>query len=317
MKTAFVYPGQGSQYVGMGMDLLDEDDRLAEWFHGVCDRLDFPLEERLREGPSRALERTRITQPAMFVVNHLFHRYLTRSRVDVDVFAGHSLGEYNALVAAGRIGFDELLPAVCLRGRLMDEQAQRVDGGMAAVLKLSPEDLRELCAAINDLDAVEGTVEVALYNSPGQSVVSGSTEAIEALVDRASEAGALKAVELDVSGPWHSRYMEGARGPLREALESLSWSPGQPVVTNVTASELGEKEPVGDLVDQLVEPVRWVASIRHMMQRGVERFVEVGPGEVLTGLIGRIARDAGADVTVHSTDTLETTRATIGAIEDA
>lgn len=317
MKTAFVYPGQGSQYVGMGVDLLEEDDRLAEWFHGVCDRLDFPLEKRLREGPSSALERTRITQPAMFVVNHLYHRYVTRSGVDVDVFAGHSLGEYNALVAAGRIAFEELLPAVCLRGRLMDEQARRVDGGMAAVLKLPPEELRALCEAVNEDDEVDGTVEVALYNSPGQSVVSGSREALEALVDRASGAGALKAVELDVSGPWHSRYMEGAREPLREALESLAWSPGQPVVTNVTAAELGEDDPVEGLVDQLVEPVRWTESIRYMLDRGVERFVEVGPGEVLTGLINRVARDAGADVSVYSTDTLETTRSTMGAIQDA
>lgn len=316
MKTGFVYPGQGSQYVGMGVKLLEEDRRLADWFDGVCDRLDFPLEERLREGPSRELERTRVTQPAMFVVNHLVHRFLTQSGLEADLYAGHSLGEYNALVAAGRIPFDELLPAVCARGRLMDEQARTVDGGMAAVLKLSPENLRELCEAVNGQDGVEGTVEVALYNSPGQSVVSGSREAIGALVERASEAGALKAVELDVSGPWHSRYMEPVQGPLREALTPLDWSPGRPVVTNVSAAEL-EGDPVDDLVDQLVEPVRWVETVRYMMDRGVERFVEVGPGEVLTGLIKRIARDADADVTVHSTDTLEQTRSTLGAIQNA
>jgi len=317
VNTAFVYPGQGSQYVGMGIDFLKEDPELAGWFEAVCDRLDFPLRDHLESGPEEILEETRITQPALFVVNHIVHRRLERAGVCADAFAGHSLGEYNALVGAGWASFDDLLPVVALRGRLMDERAREARGGMAAVLKLAPEKLQTLCEEVSAEEGIEGTVEVALYNSPGQSVVSGSLAALDELVERAGDAGALKAVPLDVSGPWHSRYMAPAREPLREALEAVAWSPGKPVVTNVSGTVLDAGDPVDGLVDQLVEPVRWVDSVRDLLDRGTRRFVEVGAGDVLSGLIRRVARDAGVDVTIHTTDTLEQTLSTIEAINHA
>lgn len=317
MKTAFVYPGQGSQYVGMGLDFLEEDPEQAAWFESVCDRLDFPLRERLEEGPPEALERTRVTQPAVFVVNHLVDRSLRAAGLEADAYAGHSLGEYNALVAGGWASFEGLLPVVALRGRLMDEQAEKADGGMAAVLKLDPDDLRALCDDVSTGPDVDGTVEVALYNGPGQLVVSGSSQALEELVERAGEAGALKAVELDVSGPWHSQYMAEAQPDLHEALGAVTWSRGDTVVTNVTGEPLEAGNPVRDLVDQLVEPVRWVRSIRSLLDRGVTRFVEVGPGDVLSGLIKRIGRGTDAELEIFHTDTLKQTLSTIEAINDA
>jgi [acyl-carrier-protein] S-malonyltransferase len=305
MSTAVVFAGQGSQYVGMGVDFISED---REWFTRVDESLEFPLEEYLRDGPAELLARTDITQPAVFVVNHLIYRYLRKNGLEADYYAGHSLGEYNALVASGRVDLETLLPVVVERGRAMHEAAEQVDGGMAAVLKLDADVLKSICESVSEDDAVEGTVEIGLLNAPGQVVVSGAQPAIDEVVERAKDEGALKAVPLDVSGPWHSRYMRPATDRLRDVLETVEWSDGAPVVANVTARPLGETSPVTTLIDQLEEPVRWQASVDYMIEEGVDTFVEAGPGDSLSGMINRIARGHDTDVDVFSTDTLEHTR---------
>lgn len=293
----------------MGTDFIQGEDK--EWFEGVSERLSFPLKELLIEGPAEKLARTRYTQPAMFTVAHMMYRYVSRQGLEAEYFAGHSLGEYNALVAAGWASFDDILPVVVARGKAMDEQAQKVDGGLAAVLKLDPEPLEELCAEISEDSGVEGTVEVALFNSPGQSVVSGSDDAISAVVDKARDAGALKAVALDVSGPWHSQYMADARETLRAELENVDWQPGKPVVPNVSGELLTSGSPVDYLVDQLVEPVNWVKSMQTLFGEGVDTFVEVGPGDVASGLVKRIASNADVSPSIYGTDNLEQTDQTL------
>lgn len=309
MSLAVIFPGQGSQEVGMGTDFIQGEDK--EWFEDVCSQLSFPLEEMLVEGPAEKLARTKYTQPAMFTVAHLIYRYVSRQGLEAEYFAGHSLGEYNALVAAGWASFEDMLPVVVARGKAMDEQAQKVEGGLAAVLKLDPEPLEELCAEISEDPDVEGTVEVALFNSPGQSVVSGSDAAISAVVDKAKDAGALKAVALDVSGPWHSQYMADAQQPLRTALEQVDWTPGKPVVPNVSGELLTSGTPVEYLIDQLVKPVNWVKSMQTLFAAGVDTFVEVGPGDVASGLVKRTARKADASPDVYQTDNLEQTKQTL------
>lgn len=314
MSMAVVFPGQGSQHGGMGLDFL-VDPQQNEWFDGVCGRLSFPLRDLLEEGDDDALVRTRVTQPAVFAVNHLVFRHLRDAGVEFDYFAGHSLGEYNALVAAGWSRFDRLLPVVEKRGEAMGEAAGEIEGGMAAVLKLAPDTLREICGEINRDPSVEGTVEVALLNAPGQTVVSGSNEAVDELVDRAGEAGALKAVRLDVSGPWHSQYMKPAQPLLKRVLDELDWTPGKPVVANVQARPVKPSRVTPGLLDQLIKPVNWIGVVEYLLERGVETFVEVGPGTVLTGLIERIARGAGVEPSVYSTDSLEQTQTTLAAIQ--
>lgn len=313
MSRAVVFPGQGSQYVGMAMDVVAEGD--DAWFDRICESTDLPLRELMTEGPADQLEETHITQPAVFLANHIVYRYLTENDVTAEYFAGHSLGEYNALVAGGRADFETVFPVVLARGQAMADAADRVDGGMAAVLKLDAGPLETLCDEVSAEDSIDGTVEVALYNSPGQIVVSGSMEAIEAVVNRAREAGALKAVELDVSGPWHSRYMQPAEDPLRSALEDIDWNTGgRPVVTNVDAAPL-EGSPVSALVRQLTEPVQWIDSVEFLLEQGVDEFIEVGPGDALSGMIGRIVRGTDHDPDVYTTDTLEGTQSVLEEIK--
>jgi [acyl-carrier-protein] S-malonyltransferase len=313
VSLAYVFPGQGSQYVGMGTDFLDGD--LEDWFVDVCGRTNLSLEERIRSGPAEELEETRVTQPAVFVVNQLVLRYLQQNTDGTaDYYAGHSLGEYNALAAAGWASFDDLLPVVVARGQAMGEAADRVDGSMAALLRMDTETAEDICQELRDDPDVEGSVQVALYNSPSQIVLSGAGEAFQNAMDRADDAGALKVVELDVSGPWHSTFMEPAEDPLQEALDDVQWSTGDPVVTNVSADFL-ESSPERGLLGQLTEPVRWIQSVRRLLDEGVRQFVEVGPGDALTGMIERITDDTEYDVDVFTTDTLEQTRTVIEEIE--
>jgi [acyl-carrier-protein] S-malonyltransferase len=304
MSLAAVFPGQGSQYQGMGLDFIEND---REWFESIEQKLSFPLRELIEEGPAEKPARTKYTQPVIFTVSHLIYRYMCRNGFDPDYFAGHSLGEYNALVAAGWVSFEDLLPAVVARGQAMDEVAEGLDGGMAAVLKLEPEPLKELCEKISADDSVEGKVEVALLNSPGQSVVSGSKAGIEAVVEKARDAGALKAVALDVSGPWHSSYMEPARQKLKDILAGIDWKEGKPYFANATGEMVDSETPEKHLLEQMVNPVLWSDSVQNMLEAGVNKFVEVGPGKVLSGLIKRISRKSDIKPEIFKTDKLEQT----------
>jgi [acyl-carrier-protein] S-malonyltransferase len=178
---------------------------------------------------------------------------------------------------------------------------------MAAVLKLEPEPLKELCEKISADDSVEGKVEVALLNSPGQSVVSGSKAGIEAVVEKARDAGALKAVALDVSGPWHSSYMEPARQKLKDILAGIDWKEGKPYFANATGEMVDSETPEKHLLEQMVNPVLWSDSVQNMLEAGVNKFVEVGPGKVLSGLIKRISRKSDIKPEIFKTDKLEQT----------
>jgi [acyl-carrier-protein] S-malonyltransferase len=245
----------------------------------------------------------------------LIFRYLRKNtNATGEYYAGHSLGEYNALAAAGWASFEDLLPVVAARGQAMEEAADRVEGGMAALLRIDTETAENICEELRRNPDVDGSVQVALYNSSSQIVLSGAGEAFRKAMDRADEANALKVVELDVSGPWHSTFMETAEDSLREALNDVEWSTGGPVVTNVSADFL-ESCPERDLIGQLTEPVRWIRSIRRLLDAGVQQFVEVGPGDALTGMIERITEEADVDADVHQTDTLEQTRTVIKEIE--
>ena len=310
-SIASVFVGQAAQYVGMGMDFLESD---SDWFDSVEEQTPFPLRQYLQEGPEEILARTDITQPSVFVTNHLIYRYLREHGFEADVYLGHSLGEYNAVVASGRVAFEELYPVVLERGQAMQDVAETVDGGMAAVLKIESDLLIEIADEISALDDVEGTVEVALFNAPNHVVVSGSIPAVEEAADRAKKAGALKAVRLDVSGPWHSQYMEPATDRLKRSLESISWESGDPLVSNVEAAYLQGRSPSRSLVDQLEKPVRWSDSIEKLLQDGIDTFVEIGPGTALSGMIKRIARDGDYTVNIYHTDTREQTDQTLEAI---
>lgn len=303
-SIAAVFAGQGAQYVKMGVDFIESD---PDWFDDVRKQCPFPLEKYLREGPAETLARTDITQPAVFVVNHLIYRYLLDHGFEASAFSGHSLGEYNAVLASGRVAFEQLFPVVLERGEAMHEAAQQVEGGMAAIVKLEPEPLENICEEISKSADVEGTVEIALFNAPAQTVVSGSIPAIEQTVEQAEEAGALKAIPLDVSGPWHSQYMAPATARLRKALSGVSWSGGADFVSNVEADYLGDDSPEQTLIAQLEQPVRWQESIEALLENGYDTFVEVGPGKALSGMIKRIARSSDFDVDIYSTDTKEQT----------
>lgn len=306
MSLAVVFPGQGSQSVGMGGDFLDGD--LARWFDTVCDSTDLPLKKLILQGPPDELEDTRVTQPAVFIVNHLIYRYLKETTsFEPDYFAGHSLGEYNALVCAGWADFEDILPVVVDRGQAMGEAADRVDGGMAALLRIDPEDAENVCRSISHDNNIDGNVQMALYNSPGQIVISGIHPALGVATKEAKEAGALKAVELDVSGPWHSQYMQSAVDPLRESLETVEWSTGLPVVSNVTG-DMVQGSPLESLLSQLTQPVRWIRSIEKLLSEGVDTFIEVGPGDALKGMIERIVDETDKDPEIYNTDNLEDTR---------
>lgn len=308
MSVSFVFPGQGSQYVGMARGFLEQED--PDWLSDLEDRFPFDFQSLLTEGPKEKLDRTRYTQPLMFLTNHLVYRYLRRHDVQADFYAGHSLGEYNALVAGGWASFDDLLPVVIRRGEAMDTAARKSGGGMAAILKLDRQQLHDLCGEINRSHQNDH-VQVALMNDPMQNVVSGSGAALERLVERAREEGALKAVQLDVSGPWHSPYMESAQAELEESLERVSWSQGSPTVANVTARPITLDSVHDCLIDQLVKPVKWVDSIEWLLDRGVDRFVEVGPGTVLSNLINRIARGRDESIRVLETDSFPQTEKTL------
>lgn len=268
----------------MGRDLADTFPAAAELFERAEDVLSVPLRRLCWEGPEEELTRTENAQPALLVHGYAVWRLLPEPiRGSTSVGAGHSLGEFTAYLAAGALVFDDALRLVRRRGELM---ARAREGTMAALLGLDDDEVRAVC------ESTEGTVVPANYNAPGQVVVSGETEAVEAAADRARDAGARRVIMLDVSGAFHSPLMEVARVGLAEALRDVEIrAPRFPVIANASA------EPVRDpaaarqlLVDQLTSPVRWVAGIERIRARGPDRVLELGPGRVLAGLMRRIDR---------------------------
>lgn len=291
----------------MGRDLADAFPAVRELYDEADDALGFPLSRLCWEGPTDELTQTINAQPAILVHSIAVWTLIEERGMDLALAAGHSLGEFSAYVAAGAIGFREAVQAVRHRSELMQRSGEARPGTMAALIGLDDEAVEQLCRSASD----EKSVAVAAnFNAPGQVVISGDVAAVERAGKLAREAGAKRVLPLNVSGAFHSPLMAVAEAGLREQLERIELrAPAFPVVSNVSA------EPVDDpsdarrlLVEQLVSPVRWVASIRMMRDAGISRFLEVGPGNVLTGLLRRIDREADG----KAVGTLETVEAFLG-----
>ncbi|MBM3285964.1 MAG: ACP S-malonyltransferase [Candidatus Eisenbacteria bacterium] len=290
-RTALLFPGQGSQSVGMGRDLAHAYPEARALFDRADEILGFPLSRLCFEGPEAQLRETRNTQPAIFVHSLAALASLGfEPGTDFHAAAGHSLGEYSAYVAAGSLAYDDALRLVRRRGELMYQAGIDRPGTMAAILGMEPERIRGL------LEGVTGIVVPANENGPGQVVISGEVAAVQEGMERCKSAGAKRVIPLEVSGAFHSPLMEGAARGLREALAQVRISPARvPVYANASAAPVVEPEEIrASLAAQLLSPVKWETGIRAMLSAGCGRFVEIGPGRVLCGLMRSIDRSATA-----------------------
>ena len=280
---AYVFPGQGSQFSGMGKDLYDRYKVAKTLFKSANEILGFDITRILFEGSKEDLQQTRVTQPAIYIHSVIMSKVLG-DKFRPDALAGHSLGEYSALTAAGTISFDSGLKLVSQRAEAMQKACDREDGTMAAILGLEDEKVVEIC------DQIEGLVVAANFNCPGQLVISGGTDAIASACEIMKSSGARRALVLPVGGAFHSPLMEPARIELANAIENTDFaSPICPVFQNVVANAVTDPLAIKkNLVDQLTAPVRWTQSVEKMVTLGVNHFIEVGPGKILQGLIRKI-----------------------------
>lgn len=303
-KIAFVFPGQGAQAVGMGKDVYDALPQSRAVFEKGNEVLGFPLSQLVFEGPDSELKQTVNTQPALVTTSVAYLEALSGKGLRPDYVAGHSLGEYSALVAANVLSFEDAVKLVRLRGRFMEEAVPGGQGAMAAVLGAEREALAELCRSIS---AEGSTVELANVNCPGQIVVSGSQAGVDAVVQRVKEAGGKRAIPLEVSGPFHSSMMKEAAERLAAELKSITFNaPSVPVIVNVTASPVTDPEEIRELlVRQVFSPVLWQDSVEWLIAAGVDTFVEIGSGSVLAGLIRKIDKNVKV-ININSLESLET-----------
>ncbi|TJY43224.1 ACP S-malonyltransferase [Cohnella pontilimi] len=290
-KIAFVFPGQGAQAVGMGKDAYEQFEDARSVFDRADAVLGFPLTKLVFEGPEEELRLTANTQPALLAASVALLEVYKKQGVKPDFVAGHSLGEYSALVAAGVLDFEDAVRLVRARGQFMEQAVPAGQGGMAAVLGAEREPLEALC---RDVSSAVGLVELANVNCPGQIVVSGSAEGVAAVVERGKEAGAKRVIPLEVSGPFHSSLMQPAADRLAGELAKAEFrNTSVPVVANVTAQPVTSGEEIrGLLVKQVVSPVLWEDTVRRLLAEGVDTFVEIGSGTVLAGLIRKVEKSA-------------------------
>ena len=284
---AFVFPGQGAQFVGMGKDLYENNPVAKEMFDKANEILGFNITDLMFNGTDEDLRQTKVTQPAIFLHSVILAKTMGDD-FNPDMVAGHSLGEFSALVAAGALSFEDGLRLVSARAQAMQKACEKTPSTMAAVLALPDAKVEELCASVT-----EGVVVPANYNCPGQIVISGSIEGVDAACAKMLEAGAKRALKLKVGGAFHSPLMEPARAELADAIAHTDFhAPKCPVYQNVNAEPQTDPETIKkNLIAQLTAPVRWTQTIQNMIAAGADTFVEVGPGAVLQGLVKKINKE--------------------------
>ena len=285
--NAYIFPGQGAQFSGMGLDLYENSPTAQQLFEKANSILGFSITDIMFEGSAEDLKQTKVTQPAIFLHSVILAKTLGET-FKPDMVAGHSLGEFSALVAAGALTFEDGLSLVSQRAQAMQKACEIKPSTMAAVLGLEDDVVEKIC------EDTEGVVVAANYNCPGQLVISGEVEAINRACEAMKEAGARRALVLPVGGAFHSPMMEPAREELAAAIENTTFSkPNCPIYQNVTASAITDEDEIkANLISQLTAPVRWIQSVQQMIEDGAKHFTEVGPGKVLQGLVRKINREA-------------------------
>jgi [acyl-carrier-protein] S-malonyltransferase len=308
-KIAFVFSGQGAQYVGMGKELAEQYEVAKNIFEKADKALELDVQGLCFNGPEEDLNRTENTQPAILTTSIAILEILKEKGLKADVYAGLSLGEYTAHVAAGTLEFEDAVRLVKKRGRYMQEAVPEGKGTMAAIIGLEEESVAEIIKKAS----VHGIIEGASYNCPGQIVVGGEVDAVKSSIKLAEEAGAKMAVQLKVSAPFHTSMLKPAADRLSEALESVELNDGaEPVISNVTADYIDSKESVKTLlIDQVKSSVLWEASVNKMIEDGVDTFIEIGPGKVLSGFIKKINRK----LNIYNVENLKTLEKTLNKLE--
>ncbi|MBM0651297.1 ACP S-malonyltransferase [Capnocytophaga genosp. AHN8471] len=284
---AYIFPGQGAQFVGMGLDLYEKSAEAKALFEAANGILGFSITDIMFSGTDEDLKQTKVTQPAIFLHSVILSKVLGKNFAP-QMVAGHSLGEFSALVANGTLSFEDGLQLVAKRAAAMQKACELQPGTMAAVLGLEDAKVEELCATI------DGIVTPANYNCPGQLVISGELKAVEAACEKMKEAGAKKALILSVSGAFHSVLMKPAEEELAAAIEQTAFhKPLCPVYQNVTTTAVSDENAIKtNLIKQLTAPVKWTQSVQQMIADGATEFIEVGPGKVLQGLVKKINKEA-------------------------